>query len=395
MNKLITESLKQGNVDFVLRFSPAILNTIELRYVEWIAEYFSKYGTPPTLARFKAKFGGFVAMDSKSPLKDIFEQEMVRKKNIFFRQSIMEMEEELVDGADPTELIEKLSKAFRVSSAEIISNKSYDRSSYFRGVNITPTFIPFVDRVAGGIADGDLVYIVGRPGSNKTTMAEQVIVNWMLIGKRILYISNENAPYEVMPKLDAFVAGFDPGVVRIGNWTDEKKLLVKATEYFSGTIDGEIELVRDPVTSSSEVEALIKTEKPDLVLIDGTYLMTDGGKLSGDWRDLTEVSRNLKKIVRRTRTPILGVIQANRSAENKKVERDQIAGTDAYLQDADLIIVSNVIDGQTVGQVIKSRWGLTPFTSNFMISADFNRMYVSTSELGSIDISELEVDEDW
>lgn len=397
MNKLLTKSLEEGRVDYITRFNPILLNAIEARYVEWIADYFSRYGAAPTLARFKAEFSAFIEMKSKAPLTDIFDQEMRRKKNLYFRQRIMEMEDDLVDGADPTDLIRELDQAFTTTSAEIISSKTYDRKTYFKTQELVPFFIPFVDRHVGGIAKGDLVYLVGRPGSNKTTMAEHIVTQWVLLGMRVLYISNENAPQEVMPRLDAFVAGYNPGHYRFGDWGENDELLVDAAAYVAASITGGVDLARDPVTSSNDVEGLIQQLKPDLVLVDGTYLMTDSGRLSGDWRDLAEVSRNLKRIGRRTRTPILGVIQANRTAEGQKVERDAMAGTDAYLQDADTIVSANIIDGEPYGQVVKSRWGPTPFNAGFRIRADFEHMYISTfeDELKEVSVDSLDLDEDW
>lgn len=396
MNTLITKALTERNAEILLSFNTDFLNIVEKKYIDWIAEYYSNYNECPTLGRFESEFKSFIRSHTKEPLKALFDEELKKKKNLYFRQKVMEMEEELVEGADPTELIKNLNETFSISNSDVVTTKTYDRSKYFEVKDITPTFIPFVDRFTGGIQRGELVYLTGRPGSNKTTLAESIITKWVLIGKKILYVSNENGPDEVMPKLDGFIGGFNPIHNRFGDWSEEDKLKVEAASYIFGSVSGNIEIVRDPVSSSKEIELLIKTHKPDLVLIDGTYLMTDSGRLTGDWKDLAEVSRNLKRIARKTKTPILGVIQANRNAEGQKVGRDNLAGTDAYLQDADCIISANVIDGVSIGQIIKSRWGATPFSASFKIKAHFESMYLETEENEEF-ISETGIEEvdDW
>ena len=395
MNKLITNSLIEGNVNYLIRFNLKLLNIIEIRYIEWVADYLSKYSKPPTLTRFKTEFPTFVEISSKEPLADLFQQEIVKKKNLYFRQKVMEMEEELVKGADPTDLVKHLNEVFTVTVADVVSNKTYDRATYFEKKESLPFFVPFLDRFLGGISPGDLVFIAGRPGSNKTTFCEQMISLWVLVGYKILYITNENAPQEVMPKLDAFQSGFNPINYRYNTWTKEDKLRVQAATYLQSAADGAIEIVRDPVTQTKEIEGLIKSIEPDIVIVDGTYLMSESGHLTGDWKVLQEVSRNLKRIARRTRTGILGIIQAARTAENTRVERDMLAGTDAFLQDADSIISANLIDGLAYGQIIKSRWGLTPFGSGFQIKANFGKMFVSTNDEMVSQIDELITVEDW
>lgn len=394
MNKLLTKCLNEGRVDLIIQFNKELLNPVERRFVEWVAEYHSKYGSSPTLSRFKAAFPSFVEVPSKSPVEDIFDTEMAKKKNFFFRQQVMELEEELVDGLDPTELVRRLNSVFSVGASGIVSSRTYDRSHYFEKREIIPFFVPFLDRYTGGAAKGDLVWITGRPGSNKTTFVEQMIINWVTVGYKILYVSNENASNEVMPKLDAFFGGFNPIEHRLGTWSEESKMRVKAAEYLQSSLWGSIELVRDPVQTTAEIEGYIKSLQPDIVVIDGTYLMSERRAMTGDWRDQAEISRNLKKLGRRTRTPIIGVIQASRAAEGTLVKRDMLAGTDAYLQDADTIVAVNMIDGDNVGQIVKSRWGRTPFVEVFGVKADFNSMQVTTFEEQD-ELEELDEEEDW
>ena len=73
--------------------------------------------------------------------------------------------------------------------------------------------------------------------------------------------------------------------------------------------------------------------KPDIVCIDGAYLMSNNPapEALGDWKELAAVSRDLKQTANTLETPIIGVVQANRgAAETDKVAGHNIAGSDAF-----------------------------------------------------------------
>lgn len=100
-----------------------------------------------------------------------------------------------------------------------------------------------LDRVmGGGIMPGSLTLVGGDPGIGKSTLLLQVCRNLAQSGKKVLYVSGEESLKQI--KLRA---------QRIGEIGDSLKLLCE--------------------TNMSDIEAAIREEKPDVVVIDSIQTM--------------------------------------------------------------------------------------------------------------------------
>jgi len=392
MNKLITMCLKEGEIGPILRFPKDLQNEFEQKETTWIGQYFIKHSAVPSISRFNAAFPYFIPSESRDPLTDLFESELARKRNMVFRAKVAEMQAQIMDGADPLELVTELNKMFLINSAATLQSGTYDRSLYFAERQMYSFGVNFLDASTGGLVAGDLVYIAGRPGSNKTTFAEWLITGWRLEGKRILYISNENLASEVMPKLDAFLGGWNPIQHRYRKFDARTKTLIEHVTYIGRMMDGEIIIPEEPAFTTAEVANYINEYKPDIVLIDGVYLMNEGKRPVTTWEDVAAVSRGLKRLARKTMLPFIGVIQANRDAEGGRVGRGNLAHSDAMLQDADTVIGLNKQQGtnRVIGQIVKSRWGVTMLDASFEMMVDFETMTVGFADVTAEIVSEEE-----
>lgn len=393
MNKLITKSLQLGEAGSILRFPKALQNEFELKQTDWIAQYFIKHGSLPTLVRFCSEFTFFLPVDSEDPLTDIFEAELAHKRNMLFRAKVSEKQTEILNGSDPLPIVTELNAAFAINSNNTAVWSSYNRMQYFDERPMYSYGVSFIDSSTGGLVGGDLTYIVGRPGSNKTTFAEWLVTCWRLEGRRILYVSNENLASEVMPKLDAFIGGWNPIQHRYRRFDARTRQLIFQVDKLSKVVDGEIIVPEDPAFTTAEIANYISEYNPDIVLIDGVYLMNEGKRTVATWEDVTAVSRGIKRLARKTKLPFIGVIQANREAEGGRVGRNNLAHSDAFLADADTIIAlnKNQGNGKVIGQVIKSRWGTTPLLESFEMTVNFENMTIGFTN----EVSEVIEEENW
>jgi hypothetical protein len=375
MNELITRSLASQSTTFLLRIPDPMLNDVERRWVRWIRDYIVEYGVTPTLERFVNAHPHFIPLANDDPLADVFDRTLVMKKNALFIETINENQKALRDGADPTEIVHRLEKLFSVATGTIFSSKTHNRLSYLEP---HPTFsynLEVLDTATGGIAAGDYVLVAGRPGSYKTTFVEGLIANWAKEGQRILYISNENPPESVLLKLDAFWGGFNPLKMRTGDWTKGDNEKLRTVQELSASMDGEVIIPSFPAFTIEEIVSHINMHNPQILFVDGVYLMHNGS--NGGWEEIAAISRSLKRLARERNLPILGTIQANRRAEGNFVERDTIAATDAFLQDADCVITLNRVNGHTVLQILKNRWGPMLLSKSHEVVIDFDTMTIN------------------
>ena len=100
------------------------------------------------------------------------------------------------------------------------------------------------------------------------------------------------------------------------------------------------------------MQAKIRETKPDLVIVDGMYLMRDdrSGKRDVDWKAIAHISQDLKLTAQEFGVPLIGVTQANRGSEGKESSLSGLGYSDSFAQDADAVFqVSRrkVVDPET------------------------------------------------
>lgn len=357
MNKLITKSLEDAEVHLLLGFPKSLMNPKEQKVVEWIEGYIARYGSPPSIERLSDEFGSFVAVRTSDPLGDVYDQTLVRKRNRFAREYLVGIQEELKGGADPLPYLDELLKTVREGGSDVTRYTTYDRSAYLRKPTSYPYGIPQIDQHTGGISAGDLIYLIGRLGTGKTTFALWVLTRWLQAGRRVLMVSNENRADDVIAKIDSYVGGFNPLKKRTMDWTEDDKHRLQTVSFIAKHSEGEVFIPNRPVQDVKEVQHLIYNYRPDIVVVDGIYLMS-GASGDSHWEKITAISRALKQLAEGEGLPILGIHQANRNAIGKRIDVEHIAYADALAQDADLLLAINPEDdGSVFIEAIKNRWG--------------------------------------
>ena len=86
--------------------------------------------------------------------------------------------------------------------------------------------------------------------------------------------------------------------------------------------------------------------EPDIVFIDGLYLMSDdrsGGKRDNGWRTLSNITQDLKAMAAECNVPVVGTTQSNREGVKRKAGADMDSYDDigfglGAIQDADLVM---------------------------------------------------------
>lgn len=357
MNSLITESLKLSDVKLLFNFPKKMMSKREVKMVEWIIDYTIRYDKPPTLTRFEDEFKNFIREETSDPLGDIYDVELSRKKNLYVREQMVAMQDFLLDGNDPTEKISQLHLDIIGGRSDVTQYTTFDRTSYFRKPDSFPYGISCIDQYTGGISKGDLIYLVGRLGTGKTTFALWLLSKSLQQGRRILVVSNENRAEDVVSKIDSYIGGFNPLKKRMADWSSVELNRLKTVSFIAKNMDGEVFIPNKPVSDVKEIQSLVYTYRPDMVLVDGIYLMT-GASGDSHWEKITNISRSLKQLAEGEGTPILGLHQASRGAIGRRIDIEHIAYADALAQDADLVLTINKEDDESLFvEAIKNRWG--------------------------------------
>lgn len=379
MFTLITQSLEDKSLDYLIKFPTDFMTDSELEYLGWIFKYRSKYGSIPTLKRFVAEFPKFTPIPTDNPIGDTYESELEEKKRIFV---VAKANEILLDAEQGKEVglekVNELARTLNKNSGEIYSYKDFDRKEYTKKRKRLKFGIPLMDRVTGGLISGDFVLIAGKLGSYKTTLLQWITLNWVKEGKRVLFVSNELLPSQITNKFDGMAAKFNPLELR------KREITKSELEEIERTVkgyEGDFYIPTKRLMTPSEVFASAEYLAVDAVVIDGVHLMkVDRRQKQGElWQQLTRVSNDLKQYALSTNLPILGVTQLNRSAGKggSEFSVDDVGGSYALSQDCDIML--GIKKDETIPNAfevssLKNRFGSDSFS--VMVKIEWETMTV-------------------
>lgn len=376
-NRLVTASLEESTLSLVLQFPKVFLSTQEKQWLDWLRYYAIHYGQPPKLDRMQRQFPSFVPTESEDPLLDLYDQVVRAKRKTYVLSYLMENQDRLREEDDPTEIIQSLSKVLQAPSGEVELYSEFDRATYLSSPIAFPYYIPQLDHVTGGVAQTDLVYFSGVAATNKTTYLKWFAATWYSHNKRILFISNENPASTIIGGIDAILGAWNPKKMRIGGWTPIERAKIEAITYISKLSRGEVIVPKRPVSSVAELYPMIDEYQPDIILIDGAYLMTATPGVTGKgWEVERAMSRSLKRLTLDKVKPICATLQQGRQGWNKKAERSEVAGTIDYERDADIFLATSIVDKNRTIEVLKNRWG-EDIDIGFEVTIDFTKMIIS------------------
>ena len=180
---------------------------------------------------------------------------------------------------------------------------------------------PYLDSMAGGVGEGDIVSYVGRPALGKTfQMLYSALHVWRVQKKVPLFVSMEMKPLLIMQRLAAMYSSTPLGQLRTAELSTKK--LAGLRDSLMGVQDGGVPfyVVDGSLTSTvHDVFVLASQLKPDVVFIDGAYLLKHPDSRVDRYRRVAENCDMMKSdIATRLGLPVIASWQFSREAVKKK-----------------------------------------------------------------------------
>lgn len=258
-----------------------------------------------------------------------------------------------------------------MSSAFAQLKQRYDIVSSSQGLLGIPYPWEILNSELQGMQNSQFIVLYGRPKSMKSWVAIFMAVYAYIFGRRrVLFYTREMAPIMVAGRAACCMAKVAYKPYTQGKLQPELRdhlfsivqdLLddEKAAEYMGGIRQPFFKITSDRSGGANSgggvawLQAKIRELKPDIVFVDGMYLMKDDrtNSRSVDWKNITHISQDMKLTCQEFDIPLVGVTQANRQADKAKgVDLTELAYADALGQDADAVMrVSKkvIVDPQT------------------------------------------------
>lgn len=302
--------------------------------------------------------------------------QMVRKERL--TRDVRSIQRELVTsvdgGSDPLESAmlaqQRLKKMVGLGygmQADVAFSKSIQRlitkhDTQSDGTDLSACKFPWepFNKITLGVQPDDYIVFYGRPKSMKSWVLAYIIADIYDQGKVPLIYTKEMTADNIFMRIAACIAKLPYQELRTGKLTREERLRLNyLREIADGLMGNKRDMIclnaKDVPSGGDTVEWLhskVAKYGPDIVAIDGLYLMSDGKgvKNQKDNYRVQNISRGVRQMVLDTGKPVIATMQATRSAaSHKNANLDEIAFSDAISQDVTAAIrVINEQENNTI-----------------------------------------------
>lgn len=223
-----------------------------------------------------------------------------------------------------------------------------------------------LDNLLGGLKQGELVILAGRPSMGKTAFALNLCSNISLNKKNpgvVLFISLEMPAEQICFRVISSLSNVPL------NSLLHAKISPKAVQDCLQSIEVfkemPLHICDTAFLSPGILRSLVRQMKRqlniDLVVIDYLQLMESGIRQESREQEISKISRSLKLIAKEVNIPILALSQMSRDIEKRKENTEpklsDLRGSGSIEQDADVILFLYKLQGVTQIAVAKNRNG--------------------------------------
>lgn len=300
------------------------------------------------------------------------------------------------------------SEVVETSDVDLTKNTEDRKLAYLdrkqnKGMRGIPTGFKHLDYILKGLENETLTTVIANTGIGKTWLEIIIGANCQLQNYRVLQFVTEMSEDIMRDRYEAVLFAKCYGAMNYNAFKsgalsleDEKKYF----EFLEEDLPHFEPLIIATATGVMGVSAAIDKYDPDIILIDSAYLMEDDQGAKDDWLRVAHITRDLKKLAKRCKKPILINTQADKNTSKKTgPELGSIMYTQAIGQDSDNVLAlyrdEVMINDREMGlKVLKQREGtLGKMTLNWDFdSMNFSEIYMEQSEENAEDIPDKTLD---
>jgi replicative DNA helicase len=209
------------------------------------------------------------------------------------------------------------------------------------GITGVTTGIHDIDLVTGGLAEGDLCFIAGRPGMGKTAMMCNMMLKQAKVGIPVLMFSLEMSKKTLAERLISLETGINSFNIRLGTLnnaqlnqiSDAIRAIKGLPIYIDSSFAGSLSYILTTARKFS------RNNNVKVCYLDYIQLLADRG--SEATHELGSISRSLKLLAKELENSWVVGSQFNRLLETREDKRPQLSDlrqSGNLEEDADLVI---------------------------------------------------------
>ncbi len=413
---LISKLLETKDITTIkdLQIKPFFFKGDNRKAFKFIHDCYLKTGEVPTIRVFKNKFKGY-DLDTyinENNQEVIGTEESIRHwcnevRNKVKYNKIVDATGDIVTKLDELDtegayaLMKKTvlyveSEVIETSAIDITKETEERKRVYLerkekQGMIGIPTGFDKLDFILKGLQDKQLITLIAKTGVGKTWLECIIGANAQLNNYKVLHFTTEMSEEQLRDRYEAILIGATMGEFNYGKFKSGMLEKEEEEKYFTflDEVAPKLEnLIIESATGVSSITAKIDQYDPDLILIDGAYLMEDEQGAKDDWLRVAHITRDLKAVAKNRKKPIFINSQAD-STTSKKTgpELENIGFSKAIGHDSDVVLSlfqDELMreDREMKLKVLKQREGVL---GSVMLNWDFTTMnfqpiYSSTEE---------------
>lgn len=357
--QLLVACLKKEDHKLISAIERKWLDGDEVKQYRFVMDYYREHGEMIGLKAFCDKFKlDPSAVDSRP----VYYLNALKERFIFSKMS--DDIPKILHGlkSDPREGLSKLQSLVATLAVDAVESKDtlyseetekrvsdYEERTKSLGVTYLSMGCDDLDKVFFGYRKQDLITIGGKAGAGKSwvlcylivLLEDAILRKEALTGEHygdILLITNEMGEDEIKERLDCIRFRLPYKRFLEGTLTErEKGRYYRGLERLKET-KSKIRIIYSCQTID-ELATQMGLYHPSAVFIDGSYLMEP--KLQEGWEKIVYVTRNLKRLAKNFKAPILNTTQLKRGATKTGSKfaldgQDEFAYSSSYAQDSDI-----------------------------------------------------------
>lgn len=322
---------------------------------KFIVEHHRDYSSVPSPEALKRNYPSYKVSEPGDPLQYYVDQICLDFEDMLMQDALVKATDEYeagdTTGAKRTiaQCLTRVNQTTTRVNAIDLTHNARDRVAKYREYSKSggalkgiSTGFSMIDAATGGMQPGQLFVFVGPPKAGKSTM---MLLSAMFANMgfyKPLFIGFEMSNQEQAERHDAIRSGISATRLRDGKLRKED---VQALEAMTKRLELMPEMIftADSTSSStlSGVTGLIEKYDPDVVYIDGMYMMDDEfGETKGSPQALTNLTRGFKRMAQNLHIPVAISTQALLWKMDRKrgLTTNSIGYSSSFAQDADVLV---------------------------------------------------------
>ena len=377
--KLLSRVIEERNLGYVLEQGITdswFTDSNDKRLFIFMRDHYTEYQECPSIEVIRDNFPTFQLLDTQDNLQYYIDKLIETRRKATIIETLSSAITAIETNKDHEAALISMQRGMitleeqglnhsndlEVTTAAKLAKEEYEYRKANPGLLGLATGFPTIDASTSGLQPEQLVVIVATPKTGKSTLALQIAVNAHLAGKVPMFMSFEMSNAEQKSRYYAMRAKISHRRLMTGTLTDDEELryyeLVNSMQdmtdkfWFVDSTGGQ---------TVSAIASKIQSKNPDIVFIDGAYLLID--EQTGEANTpqaITNITRSLKRLAQKVKKPIIISTQVLAwKMRGGNVTADSIGYSSSFHQDADVIFglqkIDENIDDMRLLRVIASR----------------------------------------